>query len=131
MWPFRSGQDAGERGERLARRYLRRMGCRILAANYRCPCGEADIIALDPSTLPALGAETLAFVEVKTRGPNSVVCPEAAVDAAKRRQIIRVAHYYLACHTQGQYPVRYDVVAVVLRPGLKPEIRHLPGAFVE
>jgi len=58
----------GDRGEALARRFLKKAGLQILATNYRCPAGEIDIIALDPSTrqTPA-GAETIVFVEVKTR----------------------------------------------------------------
>ena len=59
----------GERGERLAVRYLRGLGYRIAATNVRLPVGRApdgrpvtgeiDVVAYD--------GDTLVFVEVKTR----------------------------------------------------------------
>ena len=131
MWPFgRPGKlPLGQRGERLARRHLRRKGLKILARNYRCPAGEADLIALDPSTRRSLGAETIAFVEVKTRSSDCNTDPEAAVNADKRRRMRKVAQYYLANHDAEGYNVRFDVVAIVATDGEKPEIRHIPDAF--
>ena len=129
MWPFRRDDSLGPRGERLAARHLRRAGCKILARNYRCPVGEADIIVLDTSTKSEWGAESIAFVEVKTRGGDETVAPESAVDRRKRRQLTRVARYYLSNHDVGDRRVRFDVVAVVLPPGGKPRIRHIPDAF--
>ena len=129
MWPFRRDDAPGPRGERLATRHLRRAGCKVLARNYRCPVGEADIIVLDPSTKSELGVESVAFVEVKTRGDDEGVAPESAVDRRKRRQLTRVARYYLSHHDVEDRRVRFDVVAVVLPPDGKPRIRHIPDAF--
>lgn len=136
MWPFGRGglsgavgTRLGQRGEKLAARHLRRGGLKVLARNYRCPAGEADIIVLDRSGRTASDAETIAFVEVKTRTSARQVSPESAVDARKRRQLARVAEYYLAHHDAGECSVRFDVVAVVLAAGAKPEIRHIVDAF--
>jgi len=135
VWPFRRGRSAqtatgraGARGEKAAERFLRRAGYPILARNYRCPDGEADLIALDPSGDPE-GGEAIVFVEVKTRATDRHVGPESAVDARKRRQLVRVASYYLAHHDAADRPVRFDVVAVVAPPGRRPEVRHIPDAF--
>ena len=50
----------GARGEKLARRHLRREGYKILYRNFRGRTGgEIDIVCRD--------GETLVFVEVKTR----------------------------------------------------------------
>ena len=127
MWPFRPGGLLGRRGERLAAAHLRAKGFRILARNYRCPTGEADIIALDPAG--EAGNEALVFVEVKTRRHDDHAAPESAVDRRKRQRLLRVARYYLACHDTAGRPVRFDVVSVVLRPAEQPDIRHIPGAF--
>ncbi len=129
MWPFRRDGRSGPAGERLAARHLRRAGCKILARNYRCPVGEADIIVLDTSTKAEWGAESIAFVEVKTRASDEGVAPESAVDRRKRQQLLRVARYYLAHHDTEDRRVRFDVVAVVLPAGGRPEIRHIPDAF--
>ena len=59
--PRQAGQRArrlGRRGERIARRHLRRHGYRILACNLQAPCGEIDILASE-------GGQTV-LVEVKS-----------------------------------------------------------------
>ena len=136
MWPW--GRRAaprdptgrlGRRGERLARRTLRRKGLRILAENYRSPLGEVDLIALDRSTRRQYGAETLVFVEVKTRSSDRYTEPKSAVNADKQARIRKVARYYLAHHDTEEYNVRYDVVSIVLAAGCKTRIEHAQGAF--
>ena len=129
MWLFRRDMSPGRRGERLAARHLRRAGCKILARNYRCPAGEADLIALDPSTRSTEGADCIAFVEVKTRSNDETVDPESAVDRRKRRRLKRVAEHYLAHHDPGDCRVRFDIVAVVAPPGGQLVIRHTPDAY--
>lgn len=132
MWPFRPAGDSGRlgrRGERLARKLCKRRGLKILARNYRCRAGEVDLIALDPATRRTDGAETLVFVEVKTRSSDRYTDPESAVDARKQRRIRKVADYYVASRDAADYNVRFDIVAVVIRPGRKPRINHIPDAF--
>ena len=139
MWPFgrrpkRQSSEArtarlGRQGEKLACRLLGKKGMKVLAQNYRCPAGEADLIALDPSTRKELGAETIAFVEVKTRTSDRYTPPEAAVNADKRRRMRKVADYYLASRKAQDYAIRFDIVSIVIRPGQEPEVRHIPGAF--
>ena len=130
MWPFRRRpMSAGQRGEELARKFLKRRGLKILARNYRCPAGEIDIIALDTSTRAELGTMTLAFVEVKARSSARYVEPQSAVNAEKRRRIERVAQDYLATHDAAEFNVRFDVVAVVLAEGRQERITYLQDAF--
>ncbi len=121
MWPFGRNLSTGRRGEQLAARALKRAGCAILARNYRCPAGEADLIALT--------GETLVFAEVKTRSSDRYADPETAVNKAKRKRYHGVARYYLHKTRRSDLAVRFDIVAVVMAPGAKPVVRHLPGAF--
>lgn len=135
FWPWRRGRSGhraqlGRRGEKIARRTLRHHGLKILASNYRCPAGEIDVIALDPSTRKDLGVETLAFVEVKTRSPRSLADPESAVNAKKRRRLQRCAEHYLARHDAEDLPVRFDVVAIVVDEAGEPQAHYIPDAFV-
>jgi len=131
VWPFgrRRREPVGRHGETLARRFLRHRGLRILAANYRCGAGEIDLIALDRSARRERGAETLVFVEVKTRRRDRYVAPAAAVDTAKQRRIRRAAEHYLARHDVDDLAVRFDVVSIVLPDGEPPRIEYLPDAF--
>ncbi len=132
MWPFgksRRSDGLGGRGEKLAHRLLRRRGMKILARNYRCPAGEADIIILDRSTRNDLGAETIALVEVKTRSSNRYTEPEAAVDADKQRRLRKIADYYLSGRDAHGYNIRFDIVSITAPPGEKPQMRYLQNAF--
>jgi len=139
VWPFGRAReeespggdsaDLGRRGEKLAQAALRKQGLRILARNYRCPAGEADLIALDIATRKETGAETIAFVEVKTRTSDRYTPPESAVNADKRRRMRKVADYYLSLRRVEAFRVRFDIVSIVIRDGQTPEIRYIPGAF--
>jgi putative endonuclease len=104
---------------------LRTLGLKILAVNYRCPVGEADLIALDRRD----SAETIVVVEVKTRSSDRYTNPESAVNPDKQRRLRNVARHYLAERETGNLDVRFDVVSVLLRPRGPAEIRHIPGAF--
>jgi putative endonuclease len=129
MWPFRPEKTLGRHGEDLAARTLKRKGMKVLARNYRCPSGEIDIIALDPTTRRDSGRETIVFVEAKTRSTDSYTVPESAVDARKRRRIRKAARYYLSHYPTEQYYVRYDIVAIVAPRRTKPQIKHIAAAF--
>ncbi len=119
----------GNRGEDAACRCLKKAGMKILARNYRCPGGEIDIIALDPSTRRKGQAETIVFVEVKTRSAETPAGPLSAIDAHKRKQVKKAARYYLRHYPAKGYLTRYDAVAVIIPPGQKPTARHIPNAF--
>jgi len=120
MWPFRS--SLGAQGEGHARRFLKRRGWRILERNYVCPVGELDLIADD--------GDALVFVEVKTRSHDEDADPEINVDRAKRRQIERVAQYWLQTHGMPDRAYRFDVIAVVQGSRGKPNVRHIEEAFL-
>src|SRR5438874_12777945 len=61
----------GARGEKLACRFLRRNGYKILYRNFKvCSGGEIDVVCRDQ--------DTLAFVEVKTRASEDLRRPIAA-----------------------------------------------------
>jgi putative endonuclease len=126
---LRSPDPLGVRGEKLARRHLKRRGMKILANNFRARGGEVDIIALDPGTRAEMSAETICFIEVKTRTSDRYTDPASAVDNDKRRRLRKAAAQYLASKPTDGYATRYDIVSVVIPPGGKPRIEHITGAF--
>ena len=112
----------GASGERLAAGWLEARGYQIVATNWHCAYGEADLIAEHED-------ELLIFVEVKTRRGDSLGAPEEAVTAAKRRKLIATAQTYLMERGEEDRPFRIDVIAVQLTPaGRLVEIRHYPTA---
>ena len=131
MWPFTRprGDDEtnlGKTGEELAAKFLRKQGLKILARNYRCPSGEADIIALDTK---GQDGEAVAFVEVKTRASDRYTSPESAVNAAKQKHLRAVARYYCSSRDTTGLTIRFDIVAIVLAPPAEPKIKHIIAAF--
>lgn len=120
-----TSKEIGDLGESLAADYLYDHGFEIAEFNYRCPEGEADIVAYD------CDADQLVLVEVKTRrlqGDRGDVYPEEAVTIRKQQRYRRIAAHYL----MERFPVpalRFDVVAVALTPGHPASFEHVEGAF--
>jgi len=115
------GDRPGAAGERVAARFLKRRGFRILRRNYVCPAGEADLIALD--------GRQVVFVEVKSRRSDLVAPPESSVTAAKQARLGRVALDFIRRHRLEEAPCRFDVVSILLPRDGKPHVTHFPDAF--
>ncbi len=105
-------RETGILGERLAKDYLKGHGYRIRESNYRCPEGEADIIAEHKGYL--------VFVEVKTRRSLEFGSPEESITADKRERLRAVAARYQQEHDNLPQLWRIDVVAIELDQKNKP-----------
>ncbi len=95
----------GRRGERLACRYLLKRGFDIVARRYRGRSGELDIIAYD--------ADTLVFIEVKSRVSGEYGDPTEFVGWEKQQRLRRTAVQFIAEYDLGQYAYRFDIVSVL------------------
>jgi len=106
----------GRRGEELAAAYLQQCGYRIVAANFSLPVGRnrQGVLINVEIDLVAYEAQTLCFVEVKTRASDWFASPEVNVDRRKQRQIARAARAYRRMFGLMDAPFRYDVVSVLL-----------------
>ena len=82
-------RKVGDAGEDAACRMLRDEGYRIICRNFSCKTGEIDIVAYGPA------ADTLAFVEVKTRRNTDFGYPAEFVRPDKQRRLKLTAEYYL------------------------------------
>lgn len=97
----------GARGERLALRFLRRRGYRLVARNFRCPEGELDLVVRRGTTL--------VVVEVRTVTQGFLASPLDSVTARKRARVARAARRWLALHRPVCGRVRFDLVGVTIR----------------
>lgn len=97
-------REVGTTYEQAAAIYLARMGYVILCLNYRCYCGEIDIIAKD--------GKTLVFIEVKYRATNKYGDPAQAVTTKKQVKIYKSAQCYLKQNHIADVPCRFDIVAI-------------------
>ncbi|MDD2338430.1 MAG: YraN family protein [Geobacteraceae bacterium] len=117
---FTKDLSLGKQGEAFAASYLKGLNYKILVTNYRCRCGEVDIIARDGSVL--------VFVEVKTRRGASYGPPQLSVTPFKQRQISKAALTYLSQNRLMEENARFDVIALVLR-NEEPIVTHIKDAF--
>jgi len=112
----------GRLGERLAARFLRRQGYRILERNFRSKFGEVDVVALE--------GEVLCFVEVRTRSGRPYAPIEETVTARKQQRVRRAAADFMRRNSWIDIDLRCDVVCVEVEEGArKPRISLLRGAF--
>ena len=109
-------------GEKLARRFLRRNGYKILYRNFKGRSGgEIDVVCRD--------RDTLVFVEVKTRTREDFGRPIEAVDRQKQKRISRGALAWLRMLDNPEILFRFDVVEVVFVEELKPHLEIVRNAF--
>ncbi len=116
-------QRIGERAESAAAAFLRAQGARILLRNYRCRCGELDIVAL-------VGPEDLAIVEVRARSSEAYGGAAASIDAGKRQRLVRAAGLLLQQRRDlAGLRVRFDVIVVSDPCSEPPRIDWIKHAF--
>ena len=114
---------AGERGEDIAARHLRRQGYKVLVRRFNTQWGEIDIVARH--------GEVLVFVEVKTRKSEEFGAPSEAVTREKQRHMSKAALEYLRMLGNPQIYFRFDIVEVILPAGAREAttVRIIPNAF--
>ncbi len=121
-WAVQRTKQIGNRGEQLARAYLRRQGYAILHSNWTCLDSELDIVARQRGIL--------AFVEVKTRRAASTEAALASITPNKRQRLLNAVYRYL--HENGidaEAAWRVDVIAIALEPNGAATIAHVEDAF--
>lgn len=111
----------GRLGEDVAARYLVSRGYEIIARNWTCQAGEADIIARDD--------DILVFAEVKTRSSTEKGFPSEAVDSKKRGKYLKIAELFIRRYDVGDVQVRFDVMSLVVTDNAHATIRHYINAF--
>jgi putative endonuclease len=112
----------GARGEKLACRFLRRNGYKVLYRNFKGRSGgEIDIVCRDN--------DTLVFVEVKTRAREDFGRPISAVDRQKQKRISRGGLNWLRMLDNPDILFRFDVVEVIIAGDAKPRVELIRNAF--
>jgi putative endonuclease len=112
----------GSRSERAAAKFLRKLGCRILARNVNLSIGELDIVALD--------RDTLVFVEVRSTQGELLERPTLSIDAVKQKKLTSAALTFLSNRRLLDRPARFDVIIVGWPANRRePHVVHYPNAF--
>lgn len=112
--------EIGNIGEESVCRYLIEQGYNIIIRNYRIRGGEIDIIAEN--------SDYIAFVEVKSRKPDSMVSGFEAVNKRKKGLIIKTASDYCSKHPTELQP-RFDIAEVIIKNGRVLSIDYIQNAY--
>jgi putative endonuclease len=113
-------QAFGELGERIAERWLRKRGWRIVYRRFQC--GDRDI------ALVAEKGGLVAFVEVEARRGIEFGGPVAAVNWQRQKELGRSARVWIDRHGRAADAYRFDVIGVLVA-GERVRIRHVTNAF--
>jgi putative endonuclease len=113
-------QAFGEKGERIAARWLVRRGWRLIQWRFRNGRRDVDLIAERDGTI--------AFVEVKARRGSGFGGPVEAVGWRKQRELSRSAKVWIDRHGRPEEAYRFDVIGVLINEGAV-KVRHVENAF--
>lgn len=112
--------EIGKIGEDFVCAYLEKSGYTIVSRNYRIKGGEIDIIAEN--------GDYIAFVEVKTRKPDSLISGYEAVNQRKKGLIIKTAADYCCKYPTVLQP-RFDVAQVIFDGRSVCSIDYIKNAY--
>jgi putative endonuclease len=113
-------QAFGQLGERIAERWLRRRGWRVVQRRFRNGRRDIDLVVEREGTV--------VFVEVKARKGAEFGGPVQAVDWRKRRELKRSAMIWIDRHGREAESYRFDVIGVLL-DGAGVRVCHVENAF--
>ena len=115
-----AAQEFGELGERIAERWLRRNGRRVVQRRFRNGHRDIDLFVAQ--------GDTVAFVEVKARKGSEFGDPVEAVNWSKQKELARSASVWIHRHGRPSDSYRFDVVGILVE-GERVRVRHVPNAF--
>ncbi len=113
-------QELGVAGERIAERWLRSRGWRIVQRRFRSGHRDIDLVAERDGLV--------AFVEVKARHGDRFGSPVEAVDWRKQRELARSAKVWIDRHGRAEEAYRFDVIGVLVLDDTV-RVRHVEDAF--
>ena len=113
-------QSFGELGERIAERWLRRQGWRLVQRRFRNGHRDIDLVVEREGLV--------AFVEVKARRGSEFGDPVEAVNWRKQKELSRSARVWIDRHGRSTESYRFDVVGVLV-DGDRVRVRHVADAF--
>jgi putative endonuclease len=120
-----SRKKTGNWGETLAMEHLLSLGYQLVARNYHCRYGEADLIMQDETGL-------LTCVEVKTRRSQKFGPAEYSVGKKKLKALAATMNAFLYEHTE--YPEIWNLDLAIVEdfiPGKSPEILHFRSVRID
>ncbi len=105
--------------EAYAKDYLVQQGLQWIESNFRCPCGEIDLIMRD--------GDYLVFTEVRARKSARYGNALESIHGGKQKKLVKTASLYLLMkYKKSTPPSRFDVVTF---DGIPPRVQWIKNAF--
>lgn len=98
-----SALSLGRDAEARTLAFLEQQGLTLIEKNFRCRAGEIDLIMRD--------AQTLVFIEVRSRKDRRFGGAAASVGPVKQQRLWRTAAFYLLRYRKPP-ACRFDLVAI-------------------
>jgi len=121
--------DTGSLGEKIAAKFLKKKGFKIVEFNFQNVkgrrLGELDIVAKKNGEI--------VFIEVKTRLTNDAdVLPEENITRNKLNKLQKIAQVYLKDKDLTDKSYHFDAVSVLVssEDGKIVKIKHLESIFI-
>jgi len=115
-------KEIGALGEQICEDFLKNSGYKILEKNFKCKCGEIDLIALKSGYI--------CFIEVKTRYDTKYGIPAESVVFSKQKKIYKTAQVYILRKNITDFNFRFDVMEVILNNDNNDfSLNHIEDAF--
>ena len=112
----------GQRSERAAAKYLRKLGWRIVGVNLHEQLGEIDLLAVD--------GKTLVVVEVRSTSGTDPHVPAASVNYAKQKKLTEAMLRFFGRNGLLGVSTRFDILALAWPEGqMEPTVLHHKNAF--
>src|ERR671916_397103 len=99
-------QKFGALGERIAERWMRKRGWRVVERRFRSGRRDIDLVVEREGMI--------AFVEVKARQGAQLVDPVESVGWRKRRELVRSARVWIDRHGRPDQAYRFDVLGIMV-----------------
>lgn len=129
FWKNEENLSTGEYGEKLAAKYLKKRGYKILEMNFKNPSGrrlgEIDIIARRNNEI--------FFVEVKTRKLENIngPLPEESITPAKLYKLNKASQFYMKSENLEDEKCQFDAISVWISADKKTvKIKHMQNIFI-
>lgn len=118
---YNNAKKIGYDGENAVCKFLENHGYEIVKKNFTIRGGEIDIIAMKNNVV--------AFVEVKTRKPNSLCQGEESITYSKRKLLVKTAQAYVDKFGQDNEVYRFDVAVLTMDKGKILKFKYYADAF--
>ena len=126
----------GDQGEKVASRFLKRRGFKILKRNFLIKAGEIDIIAIKNNVIHFIEVKTVSRItqnsvsrETKSdviRETTDIFRPEDNVSSFKIQKIRRAIEVFISQNRSLKFDnYQLDVISVILETGKKPKIEDI------